>query len=344
MGRAEDIFEKIKIGGESAIDEFILTRKAEELFLDFKRSSNDGEGEILNLNDRENLAKAISGFGNSEGGVIVWGIDCSTKKGSGDVAHTKHPIKDVKKFLSLLEGAVSGCTIPPHINVQNHPVKIEEKSEGFVITYIPKSDHVPHRVAVKGKYQHRYYIRAGSNFDHTPHDVLAGMFGRRPQPNVFHNFVVGPAQIAEERIHLKVGFLIRNSGPGMASDLFMHALVLSDIGEKCSIAFDPDESKNWWGHFSFGRKISMITKSDLRVPPESELQPFTLVMSIYPPFSRDLLIECSCGCGQSPLIKFKIKNDRKSIEKLYLESLEKEKKDLLSKKDKQDLTVKFLKI
>jgi hypothetical protein len=32
MGRAEDIFERISREGEAAIDEFILTRKSEELF------------------------------------------------------------------------------------------------------------------------------------------------------------------------------------------------------------------------------------------------------------------------------------------------------------------------
>lgn len=74
MGRAEDIFEKLKKEGESAIDEFIAARQSEELYLDFKRSANDGRKKILHDRDLNNLAKAISGFGNSEGGVIVWGL------------------------------------------------------------------------------------------------------------------------------------------------------------------------------------------------------------------------------------------------------------------------------
>ncbi len=39
MERAEELFNKILAEGEIAIDNFILSRKAEELFLDFKRSS-----------------------------------------------------------------------------------------------------------------------------------------------------------------------------------------------------------------------------------------------------------------------------------------------------------------
>ena len=107
VGRAEDIFEKIKKDGKQAIDEFIIDQKSEELFLEFKRSSDDGLGSKLSDLDREHLAKAISGFGNSEGGVIVWGIDCSKCKDYADVAHSKYPIQNVKRFVSWLEGIVS---------------------------------------------------------------------------------------------------------------------------------------------------------------------------------------------------------------------------------------------
>ena len=175
VGRAEDIFEKIKKAGEQSIDEFIIDRKSEELFLEFKRSADNGSSSKLNDKDREHLAKAISGFGNSEGGVIVWGIDCSKDKDHADVARSKCPIQNVKRFVSWLEGIVSSCTVPPHAKVQHHDVIIDGKTgNGFVVTLIPKSNHAPHQVVVYGKYH--YYIRAGSNFVPTPHAVLAGMF------------------------------------------------------------------------------------------------------------------------------------------------------------------------
>ena len=77
MGRAEDLFKKIVEQGIEAIDELIENQKSEEFFLDFKRSSNAGSDTKLSDDDRENLARVISGFGNSEGGIVVWGIDCS---------------------------------------------------------------------------------------------------------------------------------------------------------------------------------------------------------------------------------------------------------------------------
>lgn len=339
MGRAEDIFERIVKHGEDAIDEFILTRISEELFLDFKRSADDGSGRVLHQNDRNNLAKAISGFGNSEGGVIVWGIDCSSDEEYGDVARSKHPIQNVKRFVSWLEGAVSGCTVPPHVGVQHHCIGTNDKGDGYVATCIPKSVHAPHQVV--GKLQ--YYIRAGSNFVPTPHAVLAGMFGRRPQPHVFHEFTIFPAELINGKIKIQVGFMIRNQGPGIASDLFMNALVISVPGDNCEFSYEP-ELNNWIGQFSFGRHLSMISKPEMRVPPESQVQPFFMTLFLCPPFSKELSIDGICGCGQSPSYKFRIQNDSTSIEKLYNDFLGKNKKGLLTTQDKHDLVEDLLNI
>lgn len=333
MGRAEDIFEKIVKDGENAINEFILTRKSEELFLDFKRSAGHGSGSKLNEIDREHLAKAISGFGNSEGGVIVWGIDCSKDKDHADVAHAKYPIQNVKRFVSWLEGVVSGCTVPPHTTVRQQYIITDGKGNGFVATIIPKSNHAPHQIAVHGKSQYHYYIRAGSSFERTPHAVLAGMFGRRPQPHVFHMFTVGPAELNNERVIVKVGFMIGNQGPGIASDLFMNATMTSIPGDNCELWFDPDQN-NWMGRFAFDRILNLISKPDIRLAPESFIQPFVMILSLAPPFAKSLTIEANCGCGQSHSYKFRIEKDSNSIERLYNDFLDKNGKGLLTIKDK----------
>ncbi len=70
MSRAEDLYERIKKDGESVLDNFILQGQAQELFLDFKRSSDNGKNRHLSQTDRNNLAKAISSFGNSEGARV----------------------------------------------------------------------------------------------------------------------------------------------------------------------------------------------------------------------------------------------------------------------------------
>ena len=61
ISRSEELYKKVLDNGANAIDEFIATRQSEELFLDFKRSSDNGSGMRLSQNDRNNLSEAIIG-------------------------------------------------------------------------------------------------------------------------------------------------------------------------------------------------------------------------------------------------------------------------------------------
>ena len=218
--RAKDLFDRIVHEGLNAIQAYIQTRKSEELFLDFKRSSDNGSGTKLSTNDRKNLSKAISGFGNSEGGIVVWGVDCSDLGDGADVASAEVPIVNPTRFCGWLENVVSGCTIPPHSGVVNHTIQKTDE-EGFVVTYIPKSNHSPHQMLPK----QQYYIRAGSSFVPTPHDVLAGMFGKRPQPHVFHNYILGLAVVEGTTLKFSVGIAACNEGPGIASDVYVTSMM-----------------------------------------------------------------------------------------------------------------------
>lgn len=177
MSRAEDIFQKLIYFGEDAIDEFILNQQTEELFLDFKQAVSVGKNfTTLHRDDRKNLSKAISGFGNSEGGVIIWGVECSRDIEIGDVAKAKVKVKNVHRFLSWLENAISGCTIPSHNKVRNHIISCDANGDGFIATYIPKCDIAPLMTTGNST----IYIRSGSNNVPAPYAVIAGMFGRDP--------------------------------------------------------------------------------------------------------------------------------------------------------------------
>ena len=99
--RAGELFERFVSGGEATIDQFIAQKVSEELFIDYKRVTNQDASVLLEQADRENLARAVSGFANSEGGVIIWGVDCRNDPQRSDVPTTKHPIQNVKRFVEL---------------------------------------------------------------------------------------------------------------------------------------------------------------------------------------------------------------------------------------------------
>jgi hypothetical protein len=330
--RAKEILKKILEKGESAISDFISDREAECLFLDFKRSADNGNGKKLHQNDRANLAKAISGFGNSEGGIIVWGVDCREGEDYADIAQAKYPIVDPNRYRSWLEGAVSSSTIPPHSGVEHHVILTSEENKGYIITYIPKSNHAPHQVIALGKGNMQYYIRAGSDFVPTPHAVLSGMFGRRPQLNIFHMFTsLFPKIIEPQNTHIKleIGIQIVNGGQGIASDLFMSLTFLSTPGKNCKLAIQPLDLNNWSVWNILDTKFTAISKENIKLPPEAQLQPYAITLFLAPPFENNLKITGLCGCGQSPSFSFTIENDSTRIENLYNKFLEKSKQGLL---------------
>jgi hypothetical protein len=320
MGRAEEIFQKLKREGETAIDEFILIRQSEELFLDFKRSADCGQGKKLHNHDLNNLAKAISGFGNSEGGVIVWGVDASPDIDDADVAKARKPIENVARFVSWLEGTVSGRTVPAHIRVQNHAIGIGS-GNGFVATLIPKSERAPHQATSDGK----YYMRAGSSFVPVSHGVLAGMFGRRPQPILFEEYtskavkVTKAAGIRPDVVDVTLGFKIWNRGPVMARDLYSDVQVILPGSGTVHYANMDD---GWISKRKSPEWLSMVSKDNFKLAPESFTAAFDLRVYVRPPFENGKLsIRWSFGCDGSPMRLIEIDNCFSDVERIYREFL-----------------------
>jgi hypothetical protein len=311
MGRAEDLFGRIMQEGEKAVDEFILDRQSEELFLHFKRSADDGKGRKLHDTDRKNLSKAISGFGNSEGGVIVWGVDCRGDVAQGDVAGSKVPIDNPKRFLSRLEGSISGCTIPAHPHVRHHAIEVD--GSGFVATYIPKSFLAPHQTV--GQYQ--YYMRAGSDFVPVPHAVLSGLFGRHPQPFVFHNWIISPPRILNEKaVHVSIGFVMCNQGPGIARELYVNARVFQPKGGT-EAKYELTDKQNWEGQVVFGHMLNLISNDSYRLAPNAIAQPFSIELFFCPPFESQLFLEITFGHQNWPMRKLSATVEPAKITEAY---------------------------
>lgn len=335
--RCQEIFNRIVAEGSSAIDGFIVDREMESLFLDFKRSSDNGNGKRLSNIDRKNLARAISGFGNSEGGVIVWGVDCSSDMDGADVAHTKVYVNHPKRFASLIQGAVSGSTIPPHSGVENHVIELDG-NRGFVITLIPKSNSSPHQMLP----DMRYLIRAGSDFVPTPHGVLAGMFGRRPQPHVFQRYILPDPEMEGNALKLTFGLSIYNDGPGIASDIFCTCLMHYLPSHKSQMSTETPDRFNWGGSVEFWRQTSLISSPSFRLPPGASAQPLIVHLSLVPPFTNILKISGSVGCGASRKYDFLIECDQNTMQQQYDKYVEKMRNNSFLKGEKKDIASTIL--
>ncbi|HWX84247.1 MAG TPA: ATP-binding protein [Xanthobacteraceae bacterium] len=278
MGRAEELFIRIKEGGAAEVHAMIAGKVVEELFLDYKRSSTSLPGAKLSDEDRKNLAKAIAGFGNSEGGVIVWGVDCRQTK-DGDIPTKPVPISHPLALKTLFDGAIGGLTLPAHSAVENISLIDEPSTDGFVITYVPTGLHVPYQTLYP---KQDYYIRVGSGFQPTPHTVLAGMFGRAPQPNVAPLITFQSGETVQNvpqamRINMFVHLL--NNGRGLAEDIFCTMEDALPVGSNLSFAFHAENRR--WTSRREGRNCTTLTLPvGTILPPGTELVALTITMTV----------------------------------------------------------------
>ena len=82
MDQAQELFSRIKSVENSG--DFIqfcseVLGAVERIHVDFKEKQNRSHAK-LDESDKENLGKAVSGFANSGGGVLIWGFEDETLK------------------------------------------------------------------------------------------------------------------------------------------------------------------------------------------------------------------------------------------------------------------------
>lgn len=338
MGRAEDIYRRIVEGGVETIHGFVRDRESESLFLDFKRSRDGGVNGRLHDHDRNSLAKAISGFGNSEGGVIVWGVECS-KKDKGDVASELIPIGDVKRFVSLIEGAVSGCTLPPCSLVENKVVVNDSEDRGFVVTYVPKSNDAPHQVV--GDY--KYYMRAGSSFSPVPHGVLAGMFGRRPQANVSLGINVATPHDFNAVISFSFVVSICNNGPGIAYDPYfnMEFIEMPPTNE-LKINYKVASQEIWGVSNNMQSVVSAMSKYRFRMAPKSVCPVLDGEFHVLSKVTQGIAIAMQAGFGSSAPISNSWINSAENLNSLIHEYFEYKKRRVYERESVDNWGSRFL--
>lgn len=233
----------------------------------------------------------------------------------GDVASAKVPIEQPARFKRWLENATSGVTVPAHIGVRHDTIKLVGGT-GFVVTLVPMSDHAPHQAA-NGK---RYYMRAESSFLPVPHAVLAGMFGRRPNPHIRPGWTLSVASGTSE-IRVGISINLYNDGPGIADNLFINIKAASLPGRNCGLDFSNLNTGAWFGN-NMPPELSVILRDGLRVPPNAFTTPAVINLVFRPPFNDPLRFIGSCGCSGSPTFPILIERDPTVIHNAFQHAID----------------------
>src|SRR4051812_12288827 len=99
---ARSLFEQVITDGWAGVRAWKDTEAEESLHLEFKRQ-DDLSGGAFKDPDKGQLAKALSGFANVEGGVLVFGVHAREMGKNPDRVQSICPIVDVAKFQAMVE-------------------------------------------------------------------------------------------------------------------------------------------------------------------------------------------------------------------------------------------------
>lgn len=197
---------EILAGGEASIEQMIHERREETLHLEFKcLSSASG----FNRDDRKLIAKAITGFCNAEGGILIVGIE-TTRIDGIDVATKTRPIAELERIHNLIKAAVPEMLSPQHYGITVERISISSAPDrGFIIIAVPESDNRPHMDIL----EQRYFRRGGDGTRVLVHQEIRELMlaGRVGALEIRCGMIPG-ASMGDLRFDIKLALILCNTG------------------------------------------------------------------------------------------------------------------------------------
>lgn len=218
--RAKAFFDKIKSVGHGA--DFLVqlaaseTSPAESEFMDFK-----GAHTLMLPEKKDELpplwAKCLSCFANSEGGVVIFGINAPDGK-----AKSLSLAQDLAGLHRRLADLLPTITEPPVQKVEIEPFAHPAGSNtGFVVCFIPASPWRPHQVRWNGQ-PGQFYVRATDDCIPCGVGTLRALFAPQhvSRVEIFYQVEIQHNNYSGSRNYCLRCYL-SNSGPATASEVFV---------------------------------------------------------------------------------------------------------------------------
>jgi hypothetical protein len=199
-------FEKIDI---EEIERFVIDGQEENLFLEFKTVVHPNYNQFNHEDDKKNISKTLSGFANSNGGIIIWGIRAKENENKQDIATDKKPIKELTKFLNTLNRLEGQAVTPLVTGIEHKKIEISD-DYGYIVSYVPASDFAPHIANFAGKH---YFKRSGDSFYICEHYDIKDMFQRKNSANM--DLSIKNKQINHihgDKLRVELTLSLRNTG------------------------------------------------------------------------------------------------------------------------------------
>lgn len=183
---------------------------------------------------KEIWSEYLGAFGNSGGGVLIWGIDAPKR-----IAEATSLAVDANALAARLEELVFGSVDPPIQGVQVKPItKFDSDAGGFVVCLIPNSRFAPH----SSKWAKReYYIRVQDGNQWCQPALLKRLFYPQSSSALIPHLVLKAVRRDHDfMICLEGSIQIENGGLASAAEVCVK--VSCKLGQQPSLYLD---SKLW---------------------------------------------------------------------------------------------------
>jgi hypothetical protein len=153
-----------------------LIGQTEDLYLDCKEwPSREDDAQRM-------IAKALCGFSNADGGVLLIGMEArSLQKDAPDSIQQMKPVADAVAVKAKIENLVGSLVEPPLQGVRlAHVLEREGEPSGFVLIYIPPTEGFPTR----SRKHWNFCLRVSAGTLPMEYFQIADMFGRRRRPHL----------------------------------------------------------------------------------------------------------------------------------------------------------------
>lgn len=217
ISRPQEFFRTHCAGGKSAIEALYKgdAKTCEEDWLDCKGCERIDDTAV-----KKTWSESLSAFANTQGGVLIWGLDARKDPETGiDRVTGPSYVPDVHALASRLRELTALACDPPLPGVEIVTVEdAARRPAGFVLCYIPEGDTKPYRAEQAGR---NYFIRAGAA-THVPSPaLLRSLFF--PQCKAVLSVHARVAKIEDHKYSIVIA--IRNTGVATARDVLFAAQV-----------------------------------------------------------------------------------------------------------------------
>ena len=222
--RAENYFRQIVDAADpiARIGQTLTDREQETEYLEFKRAGEE-------KHNRANWSIALSGFANTEGGVIVWGVWAKPTDVNGTSVDCVKELNAVANPVALEQQLRNWLLIATVDPVQGVDIRSFQKNDGtdtgYVVCLIPQGSNPPYRADLDTAKQ--YWLRSQDKFVVMPHALLRSLFYPHLFPkisfrvtraqNLYHIFLTNTGTATAEELTVYMRTIERKFRPNSSS-------------------------------------------------------------------------------------------------------------------------------